>query len=51
MIFSNKNDVCCQIDIRIDGEPIQAVEKQNFWVLLLTKTLPGKIIYCVYLVK
>ena len=32
MIFSNKSDVCGQIDIRIDGEPIQAVGKQNFWV-------------------
>ena len=51
MIFSNKSDVCGQSDIRIEGEPIQAVRKTKFLGVIIDKTLPGKIIYCVYLVK
>ena len=39
MIFSNKNDVCGQVDIRIDGEPIQAVGKTKFLGVIIDKNL------------
>ena len=42
MIFSNKSDVCGQIDIRIDGEPIQAVGKTKFLGVIIDKNLTWK---------
>ena len=34
MIFSNKSDVFGQIDIRIDGKPIQEVGKTIFCIII-----------------
>ena len=42
MIFSNKSDVCGQIDIKIDGEPIQAVGKTKFLGVIIDKNLTWK---------
>ena len=50
MIFSNKSDVCGQIDIRIDGEPIQAVGKTKFLGVIIDKNLTWKD-HILYLVK
>ena len=48
MIFSNKSDVHGQIDIRIDGEPIQAVRK-TFLAVIIDKNLTWKDhILCVF---
>ena len=42
MIFSNKSDVCGQIDIRIDVEPIQVVGKTKFLGVIIDKKLTWK---------
>ena len=49
MIFSNKSDVCGQINIRIDGEHIQAVGKTKFLCVIIDKNLTWKDhILCVF---
>ena len=39
MVFSNKREACSQIDIRIDGEPIQEVGKTKFLCVSTKKNL------------
>ena len=49
MIFSNKSDVCGQINIRIDGEHIQALGKTKFLGVIIDKNLTWKDhILCVF---